>query len=65
MAWSVLLSAIGLVFVFEGVMIAAAPRLWRKMIQQMVSQQDRGLRIIGLVSMLIGLAFVCIARDIY
>lgn len=65
MAWSLLISAIGLVFVFEGVMISASPRVWRKMMQQMLNQQDRHLRIIGLISMLIGLAFVCIARDFY
>lgn len=65
MAWSLLLSAIGLVFVFEGMTIFASPTFWRRMMQQMFIQKDSSLRIIGFISMLVGLTLVCIARDFY
>lgn len=65
MMWSILITAIGLLFVFEGILPFLSPRFWRTLMQQMFIQSDRGLRIMGLVSMLIGLALVCIARDLY
>jgi len=65
MMLSIVVSAVGLLFVFEGMLPFLSPRFWRRLMQQMFIQGDRVLRIIGLVSMLIGLALVCIARDLY
>lgn len=65
MIWSILISAVGLLFVMEGMLPFLSPRFWRGLMQQMFALNDRVLRIIGLVSMLIGLALVCIARDLY
>lgn len=65
MMWSILLSAIGLLFVFEGLLPFLSPRFWRGLMQQMFALNDRSLRMIGLISMLIGLALVCLARDLY
>jgi hypothetical protein len=53
-----LLSAIGLVFVLEGLLPFLAPRLWRRVMQQMMMQSDRALRVCGLTSMLLGLCFL-------
>jgi uncharacterized protein YjeT (DUF2065 family) len=64
MMWSILLSAIGLLFVFEGILPFLSPRFWRGLMQNMFTQSDKALRIMGLISMLAGLALVCIARDI-
>lgn len=55
---NVLLMAIGLVFVLEGLLPFLAPHFWRQAMQQMLMQSDRTLRIFGFVSMLIGLALV-------
>ena len=63
--WSILLSAIGLLFVFEGILPFLSPRLWRSVMQRMMIQSDLALHIIGLVSMLMGLVLVSIARDLY
>ena len=63
--WSIFISAVGLLFVFEGILPFLSPPFWRRMMQQMTIQGDRVVRIIGLVSMLAGLALVCIARDLY
>lgn len=65
MMWSILISAIGLLFVFEGMLPFLSPRFWRGLMQQMFILNDQTLRIIGLVSMLIGLALVCLAREFY
>jgi uncharacterized protein len=63
--WQMLMTAVGLLLVVEGVLPFSAPRVWRRMMQQMCMQSDRALHIIGLVSMLIGLFLVCVARDLY
>jgi uncharacterized protein YjeT (DUF2065 family) len=65
MLWSIFITAMGLLFVFEGILPFISPHFWRRWMQQMFTQSDRVLRIMGLVSMLIGLALVCIARDFY
>lgn len=65
MVWSLLITAIGLLLVFEGILPFLSPNFWRRTMQQMFIQSDRVLRIIGLVSMLLGLTLVCIARDFY
>lgn len=63
--WSLFITAIGLLFVFEGILPFLSPSIWRKMVQQMFTQSDRTVRVMGLISMLLGLALVCIARDLY
>lgn len=65
MMWSIVITAIGLLCVFEGILPFLSPDFWRRMMQHMFIQSDRALRIIGLMSMLIGLSLVCIARDLY
>jgi uncharacterized protein YjeT (DUF2065 family) len=53
-----LIAAIGLLFIFEGLLPFLAPRIWRRMMQQMFMQSDTALHIFGLVSMLIGLVIL-------
>lgn len=65
MMWSIMTTAIGLLFVFEGILPFLSPHFWRWLMQQMFIQSDRALRMMGLVSMLLGLALVVIARDFY
>jgi len=61
MVWSIFVTAMGLLFVFEGILPFLSPKFWRRFMQQVYTQSDRALRIMGLVSMLVGLALVCIA----
>lgn len=56
--WQFFLIAVGLVFVLEGLLPFLAPHIWRRMMAQMMVQNDRTLRTFGLVSMLIGLALL-------
>ena len=65
MIWSILLTAIGLLFVFEGILPFLSPPAWRRLMKYMFIQGDRALRIMGLVSMLVGLALVSIAHDLF
>ncbi|OGT37380.1 MAG: hypothetical protein A3F12_06375 [Gammaproteobacteria bacterium RIFCSPHIGHO2_12_FULL_38_14] len=60
---SIFLSALGLLLVFEGILPFLSPEGWRKIMKQMMMQSDRTLRIIGLVSMLIGLLLVSVVHD--
>lgn len=64
MAWSILITALGLLFVFEGVLPFLSPPAWRTWMQQMLVQSDKALRIVGLISMLVGLLLVSIAHDL-
>ena len=57
-------TAIGLLFVFEGILPFLSPHFWRSLMQQMFLLSDRALRITGLVSMLVGLAIVYVVRDL-
>lgn len=54
--------AIGLVFILEGLMPFLLPRVWRRVMQQMLIQNDRALRLFGLASMLIGLGLLYLIR---
>lgn len=65
MKWSIFVTALGLLFVFEGILPFLSPSLWRKLLKQMLIQNDRVVRIVGLISMLIGLVLVCIVHDFY
>lgn len=53
-----LLIAIGLVLILEGLMPFLLPRVWRQTMQQMVAQNDKTIRIVGFISMLMGLGFL-------
>lgn len=52
---TVLLSAIALLFIFEGLLPFAFPRLWKKMMAEATKLSERELRTMGLVSISIGL----------
>lgn len=59
------ITAVGLVLVIEGILPFLSPKIWRFLVQQVFIQSDRSVRIIGLISMLIGLALVILARTLY
>lgn len=60
--WSTILMAFGLLFIIEGLMPFLLPRAWRRLMQQMIIQNDKTLRAFGLVSMLIGLGLLYYIR---
>lgn len=65
MPWSLFLTALGLMLVFEGILPFLAPTYWRRWVLQMLAQSDRALRVMGLVSMLLGLGLVVLANYLF
>lgn len=57
-----ILSAFALVLVLEGLLPFASPQLLRRVLLQMAQMDDRGLRISGLVSMVLGAGLLYLAR---
>lgn len=54
------IAAIALVLVIEGIMPFLAPRAWRLMLCLIASRSDRGLRVVGLILMLLGVMILFI-----
>lgn len=55
-------TAIGLMMVFEGIMPFCLPDRWRNMIGRIALLDNRSMRSIGLLSMLIGLGILVFLR---
>jgi uncharacterized protein YjeT (DUF2065 family) len=56
--WGLLLSAVGLMLVFEGLMPLISPRQWRSVFEQAAKLADGQLRFLGLLALLIGAAIL-------
>jgi len=57
-----LLTAIGLVFVIEGIMISLFTEHSKKIMLQVLSAPNNQLKIVGIISALLGLSVITIAR---
>jgi uncharacterized protein YjeT (DUF2065 family) len=57
---SLLLMALGLMLVIEGLMPFVAPRVWRETFRRAIALADGQLRFIGLTSMIIGLVLMAV-----
>lgn len=55
---TVLLSAIALVLIIEGILPFLFPNAWRKIMTQALSLSENQLRLTGLISMLLGLGLL-------
>lgn len=53
-----LIAAIALVLILEGLLPFIFPKFWKRMMTEAVRMNDRDLRVMGLVSILIGLAIL-------
>ncbi|MDM3871567.1 DUF2065 domain-containing protein [Porticoccus sp. W117] len=60
--WQSLLQAICLMLVLEGIIPFLAPDRWRNMAKMLAQVDDRSMRIMGLVSMLIGAGLLFLIR---
>lgn len=57
----VLIMAIALMLVIEGVLPFVAPNLWRDTFRRITQMSDGQIRFVGLTSMLIGLLLLVVA----
>ena len=55
------LPALALMLVFEGILPFVAPRAWREVFRRVIEMNDGQLRFAGLGSMLVGLALLFLA----
>ena len=62
MMWNDFFAALSLVLVVEGMLPFLRPERWRKVMNVIAKQSDHSLRIMGLVSMLIGVILLYIVR---
>jgi hypothetical protein len=60
--WSVLLSAIALVFVIEGIMPFLNPAIWRRTLLSISEMENGSLRIMGFISMIFGILLLYLVR---
>lgn len=61
--WQDLLAALALVLVIEGMLPFLKPEAWRRTMGRIAHQPDNALRLIGLSSMLAGIAFLYMIRQ--
>ena len=54
--------AIALMLVLEGILPLTAPRLWREVFRQMLELRDGQIRFIGLASVAIGVVLLMMTR---
>ena len=60
--WHDLLVALCLVLVIEGIVPFLYPRRWREMVMLLAEVDDRTMRIVGLMSMLLGTGLLYLIR---
>lgn len=58
--WEILLMAIALMLILEGMLPFLSPQVWRETFKKLAEINDAQIRFIGLSSMLIGLALLLI-----
>ncbi len=60
--WQDFFAALALVLVIEGLMPFLNPQGWRQTMSSIAQMDDKTLRIIGLVSMLVGVVLLYLVR---
>ncbi|ETX10358.1 hypothetical protein MUS1_15695 [Marinomonas ushuaiensis DSM 15871] len=58
-----LLVGVSLLLIVEGFLPFLAPKLWRKIMEKAIASSDFNLRILGVVSMILGLALLLLTRS--
>jgi uncharacterized protein YjeT (DUF2065 family) len=61
--WTDLLAALAIVCIIEGIMPFINPAATKRLLAKMASMEEREMRIVGLVSMLVGLAILYLVRS--
>ncbi|MBB72066.1 MAG: hypothetical protein CMF50_06670 [Legionellales bacterium] len=58
--WHYFFAALALMLVFEGIMPFLSPERWRSFVNKLALQSDRSLRIMGFVTMIIGVGILTV-----
>ena len=62
MMWNDLFTALALLLVVEGMLPFLRPERWRRVMNTIAKQSDQVLRVMGLVSMLVGVTLLYAVR---
>jgi len=62
MIWTILISAVAIVFVFEGIMPFLCPECYRKIMRKLIAKHDTALRLMGFFSMAFGVVVLFIVH---
>ena len=57
-----ILTALGLMLIFEGLLPFIAPQAWRESFKRMIELKDGQLRFVGLISIIGGLLLMFLSR---
>ena len=60
--WESLLAAFALMLVLEGIMPFLYPKKWRNLVAALAQINDRQMRIMGLISMLLGVGLLYLVK---
>jgi len=60
--WETLLAAVALMLVLEGIIPFLYPNKWRNLVATLAQINDRQLRIMGLISMLLGVGLLYLIK---
>jgi uncharacterized protein len=60
--WSEIFTAVALLLVIEGTLPFLSPKHWRKTMSNLLNQNDHVIRIMALISMLIGTVIMYMVR---
>lgn len=63
MSQQLLLTAVALMLVFEGILPFLAPGLWRETFRRITEMSDGQIRFVGLTAMVLGLLILFFARN--
>ena len=61
--WQDLFAAVALVLVFEGMLPFLKPEIWRRTMGRIADQPNNALRLLGLMSMLMGVVLLYVVRQ--
>ena len=64
MGWVNFFAALGLFFVFEGIIPFLSPNRHRLMCMKLVMMREKQIRMFGLVSMVIGVIILLVAKQL-
>ena len=61
--WTDLLAALAIVFIIEGVMPFINPASVKRLLAKLAAMEEREMRVVGFISMLVGLAILYLVRS--
>jgi uncharacterized protein len=63
LAWVML--CFSLIFILEGLVPAINPKIWKNLLQKMLTFSDQKVRMVGVFSMIIGAVLMAIVHQLY